>query len=122
MTVYLYDFAGAWIAFRTDFDGRYLFDPLGEWLGWFPFSNDESAVTRNGTYLGTVVENRLLWRTVQPYRTDPGYPGAPAFPGRASYPGAVGYFGAMSGFEDVPKHLLLPDDTTHTGFTPIFGT
>ncbi|MDQ1584588.1 MAG: hypothetical protein QOF36_2642 [Microbacteriaceae bacterium] len=121
MTVYLYDSAGTWIAFRTDFDGRYLFDPQGEWIGWFPFGDDD-AVTKDGAYLGTVVENRLLWRTEQPYRIDPGYPGAPAFPGRASNPGNVGYFGEKSGFEDVPKQLLAPDYTSQTGFQSVFGT
>ncbi|MDQ1608711.1 MAG: hypothetical protein QOE16_1443 [Microbacteriaceae bacterium] len=121
MTVYLYDSAGTWIAFRTDLDGRYLFDTHGEWIGWFPFGDDD-AVTKDGTYLGTIVENRLLWRIEQPYRTDPGYPGAPAFPGHTSYPGGVGYFGAVPGFQDVPTELLDPEYTTHTGFGSLFGT
>ncbi len=105
MTVYLYDSKGAFVAFRTDYDGRYLFNPDGEWIGWFPWGDDDVA-TRDGGYLGTVIENRLMWRTVQEYHVDPGYPGAPGFPGHASYPGNAGYYGSIPGFIDVPQHLL----------------
>ena len=115
MTVYLYDSKGAFVAFRIEYDGRYLFDPDGEWIGWFPWSNDDVA-TRDGAYLGTVVEDRLLWRIEQRHHVDPGYPGAPRFPGRASYPGNAGYFGSVEGFTDVPHHLLAP---RHAYGTPL---
>jgi hypothetical protein len=107
MTEYLYDSKGAFVAFRIEYDGRYLFDPDGEWIGWFPWPNDDVA-TRDGSYLGTVIEDRLLWRIEQRHHVDPGYPGAPRFPGRASYPGNAGYFGSVEGFTDVPHHLLAP--------------
>jgi hypothetical protein len=107
MTAYLYDSAGQWIAFRTDTGGRYLFDTTGAWIGWFPWDDENDAVTPDGEYLGTVVQNRLLWRTAPTYRGTPGYPGAPAFPGHASYPGSVGYGGYVPGFEDVPPSRLI---------------
>ena len=33
-SIYLYDTAGRWIAFRI---GKYLFNTNGEWIGWFPW-------------------------------------------------------------------------------------
>ncbi len=110
MTVDLCDSKGTFVAFRTEFDGRYLFNPDGEWIGWFPWGDDDAA-TRDGTYLGTVVENRILWRTEQTHHANPGYPGAPAFPGHASYPGNAGYFGSVTGYIDVPRHLIAPRNT-----------
>ena len=53
MTVYLHDSQGVWIAFRSDERNRYLFNPDGDWIGWFPW-DDDVAVTPGGAYLGTV--------------------------------------------------------------------
>ncbi|MCX7522351.1 hypothetical protein OSC27_08680 [Microbacterium sp. STN6] len=107
MITHLYDLAGNWIAFRTTFDGKYLFDTNGEWLGWFPWG-DEDAVDRDGEYLGTVVENRLLRYREPHYRVNPGYPGAPIYPGHVGYPGSVGYFGSAFDYVDVPIENLVP--------------
>jgi hypothetical protein len=106
MTVYLYDTAGQWIAFRSETNGRYLFDPSGNWIGWFPRLDDDDAVSPDGEYLGTVIGDRLLRRTLPIHYEYPGYPGAPAFPGRAAYPGAAPYGGYTPGFRDVPVELL----------------
>lgn len=106
MPVYLYDSSGDWVAFRSEPNGRYLFDRDSEWIGWFPWADEDVAVTPDGDYLGTVVENRLL-RSIPPvYHAYPGYPGAPSFPGRAAYPGSAPYAGYISGFEDVAPELL----------------
>lgn len=101
MTTFLYDMAGHWIAFRTAYDGKYLFDTTGNWIGWFPWGDDD-AVDRDGNYLGTIVENRLLYGFDHDCHGDPGYPGAPAFPDHVGYPGSVGYYGSVAGFQDIP--------------------
>lgn len=82
---YLFDSDGRWIAFRK---GKHLFDPLGEWIGWFPWGDDD-AVDPNGEYLGTVyLEERLYWFSNRQNRSysgslhDPGYGGYPGSPGR----------------------------------------
>lgn len=105
VTTFLYDMAGNWIAFRTAYDGKYLFDTTGEWIGWFPW-DDNDAVDRDGNYLGTVIDNRLLQRLDHGYRTNPGYPGAPAFPGHIGFPGSTGYYGGLPGYADVPLSQL----------------
>lgn len=97
---FLYDLDGEWIAFRTDYDGKYLFDVNGEWIGWFPW-HDDDAVDRNGHYLATVLENRLLRRLEPGYHAVPDYPGEPEYPGSVGYPGRMGYFGSMPGYADI---------------------
>ncbi|MGN6425606.1 MAG: hypothetical protein ACTHMF_02220 [Leifsonia sp.] len=107
MTVYLHDSQGVWIAFRSDERNRYLFNPDGDWIGWFPW-DDGVAVTPSGAYLGTVHGDRLFADADYRYRGDPGYPGAPGYPGQAPYPGAGAYVGLPSGCADVPGALLWP--------------
>ncbi|WP_158864130.1 hypothetical protein [Leifsonia sp. AG29] len=107
MTVYLHDSQGVWIAFRTDPQDRYLFNPDGDWIGWFPW-NDEDAVTPDGRYLGTIRGDRIFAERAHPYRGDPGYPGAPAHPGQAPYPGAGYYTGVPDDCDDVASALLWP--------------
>ena len=107
MTVYLHDSQGVWIAFRPDPRARYLFNPDGDWIGWFPW-NDDEAVTPDGHYLGTVRGDRIFSEGDHRYRGDPGYPGAPGYPGQAPYPGAASYTGVPDGCEDVPAALLWP--------------
>lgn len=107
MTVYLHDSQGVWIAFRTEPEGRYLFNPDGDWIGWFPW-NDRDAVTPDGAYLGSVHGDRLFAEHGHRYRGNPGYPGAPAYPGQAPYPGAASYAGVPDGCENVPGSLLWP--------------
>lgn len=105
MTTFLFNRSGNWIAFRRTEDDKYLFNKHGNWIGWFPWNN-EVAVTRDGKYLGTVVQNRLLKKSYQPYLGYPGYPGYPGYAGYPGYPGYAGYFGYVAGFEDVPEPLL----------------
>ncbi|MEN0084145.1 MAG: hypothetical protein AAGC66_05210 [Leifsonia sp.] len=107
MTVYLHDSQGVWIAYRTDLRSRDLFNPDGEWIGWFPWS-DDVAVTPDGGYLGSVRGDRLFADAGHPYRGTPGYPGAPAYPGPAPYPGAASYSGLPAGCDDVASGLLWP--------------
>ncbi len=79
---YLFDSAGEWIAFRK---GKHLFARMGEWLGWFPW-NDEEAVDPSGEYLGTIYLGDRLYRfSNHEYR---GYPGRLENPGYPGYPGA----------------------------------
>ena len=107
MTVYLHDSQGVWIAFRTDPRSRDLFNPDGDWIGWFPWADDD-AVTPDGNYLGTIHGDRLFTDSTRPYRGSLGYPGAPAYPGAAPYPGAAAYSGVPDGWDDVPSSLLWP--------------
>lgn len=107
MTVYLHDSQGVWIAYRTDPRARDLFTPEGEWIGWFPWSDDD-AVTPDGAYLGTIRGDRLYARSAHAYRGTPGYPGAPAYPGQVPYPGTASYTALPDGCDDVPSALLRP--------------
>lgn len=107
MTVYLHDSQGVWIAFRSDPRGRYLFNPDGDWIGWFPWDDDE-VVTPSGSYLGTVRGDRLFTEDEHRYRGDPGYPGAPGYPGQAAYPGAASFASLPAGCQDVAGALLWP--------------
>ena len=82
---HLFDSDGDWIAFRK---GNDLFASMGEWLGWFPWGDDD-AVDTDGDYLGTVYLSERLYKfDNHEYRgypgrpTDPGYPGYPGYPGR----------------------------------------
>ncbi len=93
MAEFLFDQHGSWIAFRTKPGNRYLYNKSARWIGWFPWG-DGDAVTPEGAYRGTVVGNRLLRRTNQPYR---GYPG---------YTGYAGYCGYQSGYGEVSTNLL----------------
>ena len=61
MSVYLFDMAGEPIAFRRTWTDAYVFDLHGHWIGWFPW-DDHDAVDRDGHYLGTVVDDRLVRR------------------------------------------------------------
>ena len=107
MTAYLHDSQGTWIAYRTDDTGRFLFNPDGDWIGWFPW-NDDDVVTPEGHYLGTVVGDRLLTDTAHPFRGTPDYPGAPRYPGQVSYPGAAAFVSMPVGYQDVAGSLLWP--------------
>ncbi|ASN21640.1 hypothetical protein CGK93_19675 [Arthrobacter sp. YN] len=105
MAVFYFNTKGNPIAFRRSEKDRYLFDKNGNWIGWFPWG-DNDAVDKEGNYLGTVVGNRLLKRDSQPYRGYPGYPGYPGYAGYPGYPGYAGYAGYKSGFSDVPESSL----------------
>jgi hypothetical protein len=107
MTEYLHDSQGVWIAFRPDPRARFLFNPEGDWIGWFPW-DDDVVVTPGGSYLGTVHGDRLFTDDRHPYRGDPGYPGAPGYPGSAPYPGAGSYVSLPDGSRDVAPALLWP--------------
>lgn len=107
MTEYLHDSQGVWIAFRPDPRARFLFNPEGDWIGWFPW-DDDVVVTPGGSYLGAVHGDRLFTDESHPYRGDPGYPGAPGYPGSAPYPGAGAYVSLPDGSQDVAPALLWP--------------
>lgn len=105
MTVFYFNNTGNPIAFRRHPTDRFLFDKSGNWIGWFPWG-DNDAADKEGNYLGTVVGNRLLKRDFQPYRGYPGYPGYPGYVGYPGYPGFAGYSGYHSGFSDIPETSL----------------
>ncbi len=96
-----YNSAGEWIAFRRDPNDRYLFDRSGNWIGWFPW-NDNEAVDVNGDYLGTVVdENRFYQRIkTKPDRPHPGYVPPPSHVGYAGHPGYAAYCAPPLGYDD----------------------
>ena len=105
MAVFYFDNSGNPIAFRRRPDDKFLFNKDGNWIGWFPWG-DEDAVDREGNYLGTTVGNRLLARSSPRYRGYPGYPGYPGYAGYPGYPGYAGYAGYHPGFEDISTSRL----------------
>lgn len=105
MAVFFFNNTGNPVAFRRNHEDKFLFDKTGNWIGWFPWG-DNDAVDKEGNYLGTVVGNRLLKRDSQGYRGYPGYPGYPGYAGYPGYPGYAGYSGYHSGFSDVPESSL----------------
>lgn len=105
MATFYFNRGGKPIAFRRHDGDRFLFDKNGNWIGWFPWG-DNDTVDKEGKYLGTVVGNRLLSRDSQPYRGYPGYPGYPGYAGYPGYPGYAGYAGYQSGFSDIPEGRL----------------
>jgi hypothetical protein len=100
MSTFLFNIAGHGIAFRRRDDDKFIFDKTGKWIGWFPWG-DADAVDKNGKYLGTVVGNRLLHRSRQPFRAYPGYPGYPGYAGYPGFPAFAGFGGYNPGFTDV---------------------
>lgn len=105
MATFLYDTDGRAVAFRRHDGDAFLFNLRGQWIGWFPWDDDE-AVDTHGRYLATVVENRLLRLKGNVFRPHPGYP---SHPGSATTPGSApfaGFFGIRSRFEDVPAEVL----------------
>ncbi|WP_182263082.1 hypothetical protein [Rhodococcus sp. UFZ-B548] len=100
MVNFYFDRGGQPVAFRRTDGDKFLFGKSGKWIGWFPWG-DADAVDTKGKYLGTVVGNRFLRRTSQPYRGYPEYPGYPGHAGYPGYPGHAGHAGYQSGFEDV---------------------
>jgi hypothetical protein len=91
MTQFFFNTGGDWIAFRRSTSDRYLFNRSGQWVGWFPWGDNDAVDTR-GNYLGTIVKNRFVRFTSRPYRGYPGYPG---------YPGYAGYSGYVAGAEEI---------------------
>lgn len=61
MSDYLYDMAGAPIAFRRSWDDPYLFGLDGHWIGWCPWADCE-VVSPEGRPLGAIVGDRLVRR------------------------------------------------------------
>lgn len=90
---YLFDSAGNWIAFV---EGRFVFSPDGELLGWTPWDDHPNeVVTESGEYVATIVggngHERLFRFHDHPYR---GYAGRPDDPGYPGYPGHPGWVDA----------------------------
>jgi hypothetical protein len=106
MKQYLFNSSGNFIAFRRTKDDRFLFDSQGNWIGWFPWG-DNQAVDPTGRYLGTVVRNRLLKDLRASYRGYPGYPGYPGYAGYPGYPGFAGYSARPTMFDDVEESRIV---------------
>ena len=103
---YLYDSAGAWIAFQ---DGDLVFDRDGAFLGWTPWTTDDAAtdvVTAAGDYLGTIVpvardRARLYAVSHRPYRGYAGRPDKPSYPGYPGHPGPLPSVPLPAGTRDI---------------------
>lgn len=105
--------SGEWIAFRRTPTDRYLFDRHGNWVGWFPW-NDNEAVDSEGNYLGTIVDGNRFYRRTKA-KLDRPHPGFAVPPGptvKARHPGYAAYSGPPLGFDDAvftrPKVMRSP--------------
>ncbi len=59
-TQYLYDSFGNWIAFRS---GDHIYNPRGQWIGWFPRADCDEALDARGRYLGSIFPDDRFYRT-----------------------------------------------------------
>lgn len=100
MSVYLFDMAGDPIAFRRTWTDTYVFDAAGHWLGWLPWDNND-VVDRDGHYLATIVDDRLVRRNDwcnRPCAAPPADPGVVAPTGS---PLAPHYFPNRFAYDDL---------------------
>jgi len=51
MAIFLFNSGGDGVAFRRTPDDKFLWDVNGNWIGWFPWGDDD-AVDKSGKYLG----------------------------------------------------------------------
>ncbi|MER6841974.1 hypothetical protein [Streptomyces platensis] len=93
MAEHLFDSSGQFIAFRRDHNDRYVFTQDGNWIGWLPYGDLAVHHHASGTYLATIVEDRLL---VLPNRPHRGLPGLPGMPGPPCFPQARQFFPALA--------------------------
>jgi hypothetical protein len=73
--IHYFSLSGEWVAFRRDGD-RIVFDTHGRALGWMPWGEGE-VVSHDGSYLGTVLGDRLVHRPGTSYRCALGSPVLP---------------------------------------------
>lgn len=99
---YFFSSTGVWIAFRLSENDRYLYDRKGNWIGYFPGSDNE-ILSVEGQYLGTVFyENRIYRRTSPPpKKRDIGFVMEPADAPYVSHPGHAAPYAPPHGYKDV---------------------
>lgn len=98
---YYFSSTGEWIAFRLSETDRYLFDKKGNWIGWFPW-NDNDIVRIDGQYLGTVFYGNRIYRRAQvPSKRDPGFVMDPGEAQYVSHPGHAAPYAPPHGYKDV---------------------
>lgn len=105
MSVYLFDMSGEAIAFRRTWTDRHVFDLRGRWIGWFPW-DDHDAVDRDGRYLGTVVDDRLVRRNDWYERPCPAAPVEPVDATPTGRPLTAHAFPNCFAYEDAHVRLL----------------
>jgi hypothetical protein len=94
--------SGVWIGFRMVDNDRYLFDRKGNWIGYFPWADNE-IVSVEGQYLGTVFyENRIYRRKASPSKKrDIGFVMDPGNAPFVSHPGHAAPYAPPHGYKDV---------------------
>jgi len=99
---YYFSSTGVWIGFRLVDNDRYLFDRKGNWIGYFPGSDNE-ILSIEGQYLGTVFyENRIYRRSSPPpKKRDIGFVMEPADAPYVSHPGHAAPYAPPHGYKDV---------------------
>ncbi|WP_133239311.1 hypothetical protein [Microvirga sp. KLBC 81] len=99
---YYFSSSGEWIAFRLSETDRYLFDKKGNWIGWFPW-NDNDIVRIDGQYLGTVFYGNRIYRRASsaPSKRDPGFVMDPGDAQYVSHPGHAAPYAPPHGYKDV---------------------
>ena len=109
---HLFNSSGDWIGFCL---GKNVFDTDSAWRGWFPW--DSADITApDGSYLGTVVGNRLYAYEHKRGFQIPYYPGYPATPLPPERPEPVGSRELRDGVSDVnlkPALARMPNSKVH---------
>lgn len=108
--LHYFNSSGQWIAFRRNSDDRYLFDRQGNWVGWFPWDDNE-IFDLKGEYLGVVMDGDRIYRMEKPgpqKRKSPGFPVHPGNVGYAGYPGHAAHSRPPFGYTDVTIERVPP--------------
>ncbi|AXT86531.1 hypothetical protein C6I20_16040 [Aeromicrobium sp. A1-2] len=105
MSVYLFDMGGEPIAFRRTWTDPHVFDLHGHWIGWFPW-DDHDAVDREGSYLGTVVDDRFVLRNDWYARQCPDIPADPGSTTPTGRPMTPHAFPNCFAYQDLGVRLL----------------
>lgn len=104
---YYFSSSGEWIAFRRPEHKRYLFGTKGNWIGWFPWDDNE-IVDLNGQYLGTVFNKNRIYRKTppDPQKREVGFMMDPGTARPVSDPGPTTPYVAPYGYKDVDMSQL----------------
>jgi hypothetical protein len=106
---HLFNSSGRWIGFCL---ANNVFDIDAVWRGWFPWSDQAEVLSPHGTYLGTVVGNRLYAFSHKEGVRMTYRPSFPAVPSLANHPTPIAPKPLPVGASDVELKYALKFSST----------